>query len=139
MQWDTTTQAGFTTVTKPWLPIPPTSAKYNVETESKDPNSILNCYKKLLALRKSDPALRDGAQISIGNDPDVFMYVRVVQGHTVVVALNMSNKQRTVMFAGFDEYGIHGIPRTMFSTGTGYAKANTLILEPFAAYVGAAE
>ena len=38
-------------------PIPPNSARYNVEAESKDPNSILNTYKQLLALRKSEPTL----------------------------------------------------------------------------------
>lgn len=139
MQWDATPQAGFTTVTKPWLPIPPTSAQYNVETERKDPNSILNCYKKLLALRKSDPALRDGAQISLGNDPDVFTYVRVVQGHTVFVALNMSNKQRN-LFLPMDEYGIaRGHLKPLFSTGTGMAKEDILILEPFAAFVAATD
>jgi alpha-glucosidase len=139
MQWDSTPGAGFSTASKPWLPIPPSSSKVNVAAESKDPGSILNTYKKLIALRKTNPALRDGAQISVGNDPDVFMYVRVVPGHTVVVALNMSNKQRTTMFFGLDQYGVHGATKTLFSTGTGWAKPGTLILEPFAAYVGATD
>lgn len=138
MQWDATPQAGFTTVAKPWLPIPPTSVQYNVGTESKDPDSILNCYKKLLALRKSDPALRDGAEMSVGNDPDVFSYVRVVPGHTVFVALNMSNKRRTVSLV-LNQYGVHGLPKPLLSTGSNFALADTLILEPFAAFVGASE
>src|SRR5213075_2628829 len=70
MQWDSTPQAGFTTVSKPWLPIPPSSAQYNVDAESKDPNSILNTYKKLIGLRRSERALRDGIQVSVGSDPD---------------------------------------------------------------------
>ena len=140
MQWDASPQAGFTTVAKPWLPIPPTSVKYNVAAESKDPDSILNCYKKLLSLRKSDPALRDGAQISVGNDPDVFTYVRMVPGHTVFVALNMSNKQRNV-FLPVNAYGMHSSNlKPLFSSGkSGMAKADILILEPFAAFVGATE
>src|SRR6202012_2166106 len=40
MQWNSAPDAGFTTATKPWLPIPPTSAQYNVEAESKNPDSI---------------------------------------------------------------------------------------------------
>ena len=95
MQWDATPQAGFTTVTKPWLPIPPSSAQYNVEAESKDPNSILNTYKKLIALRKSEPALRDGIQVSVGNDPNVFAYLRKSGEETILVFLNMSAKQQT--------------------------------------------
>src|ERR1700750_1358955 len=66
MQWDNSSGAGFSSAHKPWLPIRPSSKRYNVDTESKDTNSILNCYKKLLALRKTSPALHDGAQISIG-------------------------------------------------------------------------
>jgi len=140
MQWDAAPEAGFTTAGKPWLPIPPSSEQYNVESESKDPNSILNCYKKLLSLRKTDPALRDGAQIGIGNDPYVFMYVRVVPGHTVVVALNMSNTQRSI-FLPVNEYGIHGSDfKPLFSSGKwGMAKTDTLILEPFTAFVAAAD
>jgi len=140
MQWDAAPEAGFTTAGKPWLPIPPSSEQYNVESESKDPNSILNCYKKLLSLRKTDPALRDGAQIGIGNDPYVFMYVRVVPGHTVVVALNMSNTQRSI-FLPVNEYGIHGSNfKPLFSSGKwGMAKTDTLILEPFTAFVAAAD
>jgi alpha-glucosidase len=97
MQWDSKPQAGFTTVKKPWLPIPPTSSKYNVETESKDPDSIFNAYKRLLSLRKTVPALRDGAQIGINNDDqNVFAYVRTTGDANIVVALNMSGKTQAI-------------------------------------------
>jgi alpha-glucosidase len=139
MQWTASPEYGFTTASKAWLPIPPSASKYNVATESSDPESILNTYKKLLALRKTDPALRDGVQISVGDDPDVFAYVRVVPGHTVFVALNMSNKQRSISLPR--EYGIQGFNlKPVFSSGkSGMAKTDSLILEPFAAFVGATE
>src|SRR6201996_5630371 len=77
MQWDAGSGAGFTTATKPWLPIPPTSAEYNVEVESKDPDSIYNTYKRLLALRKSEPALLEGTYHAIDEtDEHVFAYLR---------------------------------------------------------------
>src|SRR6202012_6140465 len=59
MQWDAAPGAGFTTNAKPWLPIPPSSTTHNVETESKDPNSIYNVYKLLFVLSTVHPALRD--------------------------------------------------------------------------------
>jgi alpha-glucosidase len=97
MQRNSKPQAGFTTVKKPWLPIPPTSSKYNVETESKDPDSIFNAYKRLLSLRKTEPALRDGAQIGINNDDqNVFAYVRTTGDANIVVALNMSGKTQAI-------------------------------------------
>jgi alpha-glucosidase len=97
MQWNASVNAGFTSAPTPWLPIPPSAATYNVETESKNPESIFNAYKRLLELRRSDRALRDGAYESVDNDdPDVFAYLRRSGESTVLVALNMSAQPRTI-------------------------------------------
>ncbi len=116
MQWSEGAHAGFTTGS-PWLKIPPSARQYNVEAESQDPDSILNCYKRLLGLRKSESALRDGEQVSINNDdPDVFAFVRRSGDETVVVALNMSAKARTMQF-DFKTAGVHGSKLTpLFSS-----------------------
>jgi alpha-glucosidase len=98
MQWDAAAGAGFTTATKPWLPIPPSSAQYNVEAESKNSDSIFNAYKRLISLRKSEPALRDGVQVSIGNDPDVFAYLRRTGDESIIVLLNMSSQEKVFAF-----------------------------------------
>ena len=110
MQWDTTVKAGFTTAAQPWLPIPPSASKYNVDAESKDPDSIFNTYKKLLALRKSEPALRDGVQITINrDDPNFFAFVRKSGDSAIVVVLNMSGEQRGIRL-DFSKYGVNGLP-----------------------------
>ena len=101
MQWDNAANAGFTTAAKPWLPIPPSASTYNVETEKKDPNSIFNTYKTLLALRRSEPALRDGDYTSVDNDnPYVFSFLRRAPdsdgAETILVCLNMSDQSRTI-------------------------------------------
>ena len=141
MQWDATPQAGFTTVQKPWLPIPATSTKYNVETESKDPDSIYNAYKRLLSLRKTEPALRDGAQIGINNDDkDVFAFVRTTGEASVVVALNMSSKPQKISL-DWKSAGVSGtklVPlyySPKFSTDAG----DRVELPPFAALVAKIE
>ena len=96
MQWDTSDHAGFTKG-KPWLAVPPSAKTYNVETESKDPNSIFNAYKKLLALRKTNEALRNGKQEDIDEkNPDVYAFLRRTSNDTVLVALNMSGKPKTL-------------------------------------------
>ena len=81
------------------MPIPPSAATYNVEVESKDDNSIFNTYKRLLTLRRSEPALRDGSYEAVdeGNE-HVFSYLRKSGDETVLVALNMSGQARTVSF-----------------------------------------
>jgi glycosidase len=37
-------------------------------------------------------------QVSIGNDPDVFTYLRTAGDETVLVLLNMSDRERTISF-----------------------------------------
>jgi alpha-glucosidase len=97
MQWNASSGAGFTTSPKPWLPIPSSAVNYNVATEEKNPDSIFNTYRRLLALRQSEPALRDGTYQAINeDDPNVFAYVRKSGGSTILVALNMSAEARTI-------------------------------------------
>ena len=99
MQWDASAEAGFTTTGKPWLPVPPSAAKYNVDAEQKDPDSIFNAYKRLLSLRKTDPALRDGSYEAVNeSDPNVFAFLRRSGDRTVLVALNMSARPRKIAF-----------------------------------------
>ena len=52
MQWTGGENAGFTAGT-PWLRVNPNYTAINVEKESGDPDSVLNFYKKLIALRKN--------------------------------------------------------------------------------------
>src|SRR5882762_1756920 len=68
MQWDGSTNASFSTSQRPWLPVPPSAASYNVAAESQDPNSILSFYKRLLALRRSEPTLRDGLYLPLNQE-----------------------------------------------------------------------
>ena len=94
MQWTRGRNAGFTTAARPWLPIPPTAATRNVEAETRDPMSVLNFYRRAIALRRASPALLDGNYRAIGNDPNVFAYRRRAPGQTMIVALNMSSEPR---------------------------------------------
>ena len=136
MQWDATGNAGFTTG-KPWLGVPPSVKTYNVEMESKDPNSIFNAYKKLLALRKTNEALRDGTQEDIDEkDPNVYAFLRKAGDKTVLVALNMTAKPQTVKL----DWGSKGVRGTslasLYEAGEiRQDKFNVLMMGPFAAFV----
>jgi alpha-glucosidase len=60
MPWKATAPGhGFSGAT-PWLPIKPEQARLNVESQEKDPESILNFYRDLLAFRKAQPELQEG-------------------------------------------------------------------------------
>jgi alpha-glucosidase len=97
MQWDTTKDSRFSTADHTWLPIPPSAAEYNVRVESRDPNSILSFYKRLLEMRQSEPALREGSYLPLDrDDPYVLAYLRKNpgKGDSVLVVLNMSAEPR---------------------------------------------
>jgi alpha-glucosidase len=101
MQWNNSKDSGFSTADHTWLPIPPSAAEYSVAVESRAPHSIFSFYKKLLALRESEPALRNGSYVSLDrDDPYVLAFLRKNPGagDSVLVVLNMSGEPRTVKF-----------------------------------------
>jgi alpha-glucosidase len=136
MQWDATANAGFTTG-KPWLNVPPVAKTYNVESESKDPHSIFNAYKKLLALRKTNDALRNGKQEDINEkDPNVYAFLRRTSDQTVLVALNMSAKTQTLKL-DWASRGVQasGLEVLYASPEIRLDQAKEMELAPFAAVV----
>lgn len=88
MQWDGSAQGGFTTGT-PWLAVNPNTDAINAAAEAADPDSVLNYYRRLVALRKEYPVIQSGlyAPVEPGN-PNVYAYTRTLGGETLVVACN---------------------------------------------------
>ena len=110
MQWNDSKDAGFSTADKTWLPIPLSAAQYNVEVERGDPDSIFNFYKRVIALRRDLPALRDGSYVAVNrDDKNVLAYLRKTPdgSQSVLVALNMSAEPQTVNFK-LQGFGVHG-------------------------------
>jgi alpha-glucosidase len=98
MQWNSSISAGFSTNPNTWLPVAPDYKQVNVEVEARDPDSMLNWYKKLIALRRSNSAIRDGdmSMLETGN-PNVIAWSRTApDGKVVVVACNFSAAGQTV-------------------------------------------
>jgi alpha-glucosidase len=104
MQWSNGPNAGFTQG-KPWLPVPDSAKIHNVETESKDANSVLSFYKQVIRLRKEEAALREGAYIPLNeSDGNVLSYLRQYRDDTVLVVLNLSPASQEVRF-DLSKYG----------------------------------
>jgi alpha-glucosidase len=98
MQWNTSVSAGFSTNPHTWLPVAPDYKRVNVEVESKQPDSVFNWYKNLIALRRNNPALHDGTMkmLDIGNE-QVLAWTRTAPtGEVVVVACSFSPTPQVV-------------------------------------------
>jgi alpha-glucosidase len=99
MLWNNANNAGFT-AGKPWLPISPDYTLYSVETESKDPGSVLSLYRNLLALRRKHAALHSGDVYGVkptdeGNQ-NVLAYRRTDGAERMQVLLNLTGEPQTV-------------------------------------------
>lgn len=141
MQWNDGTNAGFSSV-PPWLPVDDRYTTYNVESEKKNPNSILNYYRSLLLLRHTNEALVEGKYLALNeNDQNVLAYARTYNGHTVIVALNMSAVNQNIKL-NLPEKGLRGLmARTLLDSfdAAHRVNVNKITLEPFAAWVGEIE
>ena len=60
VQWDNSPNAGFTTSETPWFYANPNYTEINVAQQEEDPDSILNFYRKAVALRKKLSCVRYG-------------------------------------------------------------------------------
>jgi alpha-glucosidase len=131
MQWNTTPNAGFSKKA-PWLPVPPSYKTHNVASESKDPNSVLNLYKRVLALRHTNEALLEGSYTALNeDDPNVMSYLRSYKGTGVLVVLNMSAKpQKTIFDLSKQRLGRSTL-KTLIASPKASAKGKEVTLEPF--------
>jgi alpha-glucosidase len=136
MQWNTSVNAGFSTA-KPWLPVPDSYKTHNVETESKDPDSILSFYKQVLKLRHENKALLDGDYVALNeNDPHVMSYLRKYKDQAVLVVLNMSAEPQKASFDLSAQGFASAKPKTLVTTMKGsVGSLSQISLEPFAVYI----
>lgn len=131
MQWNSAPNAGFSKK-DPWLPVPLSYRTHNVATESKDPNSVLNLYKKVLALRHTNEALPEGSYAALNeDDPNVMSYLRSYKEKAVLVALNMSSTPQKAVF-NLAPQGFTGATlKTLIASPEASVKGKEVTLEPF--------
>ena len=131
MQWTTGPNAGFTTG-KPWLPVPAGAKTHNVASEEKDPRSILETYRSLLAMRRHQAALLEGDYLSVNNDdPNVMAYLRRYKSESILVVLNFSNQSQQAKI-DVPSSGHISLLSSGATLENGY---KAISLEPFAFYI----
>jgi alpha-glucosidase len=99
MLWDDSDHAGFTTSKEgPWLPVSDNYQDINVAQQKEDPYSILNLYRLLSHLRRSEIALHGGSYDSLDSGhKDVFTYFRRHHGaDSFIIVLNFGEDQREI-------------------------------------------
>ncbi|MBS6022601.1 MAG: alpha-glucosidase [Paeniclostridium sordellii] len=93
MQWDDSNFGGFSK-SKPWININPNYKTINVKNQINDEYSILNFYKTMIKIRKSNEALIYGEyKLILEDDKNIYAYKRVLGSDEFIIITNMSNEK----------------------------------------------
>ncbi|GAB3068220.1 alpha-glucosidase [Salinicoccus sesuvii] len=93
MQWDSSEKVGFTDGV-PWMLYNQESI-YNVEDQEKDANSILNFYRNLIELKKTE-LFQQGSYEMIETDDTIYAYERTLNNQRALIYCNFSEEVETI-------------------------------------------
>jgi alpha-glucosidase len=101
MPWNGSPGVGFSPrgAAEPWLPVPSGWRRYAVSRQTRDDGSMLQLYRRALALRAEHPALGSG-RASVHRDGEVLTIRCTGGGRTVRCVVNMGGGTALVRSAG---------------------------------------
>ena len=144
MQWSNHPNAGFSPANvETWLPV---NTNYktgiNVRDQHNNPASLLNYYKQLLQVRKSNPALIEGEYIPLDTSAkDYFAFLRKSDEQTILVLLNFSEKKLKLDFSRTRAIKGHDL-QILFSSAERLKTAKPpqgLTINPFEVFIAEVE
>ena len=99
MQWDGSAHAGFSENT-PWLQVNPNFREINAAAEERDPDSVLQFYKALIALRKNplyaDTIVYGSFEPILREEDNLYAFYRRGNQQSLLVLANCQNRELTV-------------------------------------------
>ena len=103
MQWDAKKNAGFSSET-PWLPVHENHTTVNVANQQNDHNSVLNHFRKMVALRKDNLLLVYGEYEIIQEEhPTIYAYSRTLEDQKMLILLNFSELESSIELSNYDD------------------------------------
>ena len=88
MQWNEEENAGFTKG-KPWIKVNPNYKEINAMQQVEDEDSVFNCYKELIRLRRNYPVFAEGDfRMMFAEDENIFAYTREDKDAQLLVVCN---------------------------------------------------
>lgn len=128
VQWTDGEHAGFTTGT-PWFYVNENYKDINVEQALHDPDSILNFYKKAIALRKSLPVVRDGSYQEYYKGSDkLYVYARETKEQKLLVICSFTDKP--VRFQAPYNFSL-GDMKLLLTNYDGTREENSFLTRPY--------
>jgi len=134
MPWDSSALHGFTSHHSAWESFAPTQSGLNVEDESVDPQSLLNTYKTLIALRNSNEVLQGGAFQNLSQAAQVVSFIRQKDNKSVLIVLNFQNKNYPIFNFNFNSQ--FKLAKILYGDSTISFQNNVLTLHNLAPFGG---
>jgi oligo-1,6-glucosidase len=96
MQWDATSQAGFSEGI-PWLSVNPNYVNINAADALADPNSVLRHFQKLIKLRHDHPVLVEGRfELLLPDHEQIWAVTRTLGDQLLLMVANCSSAPTTI-------------------------------------------
>ena len=115
--WDASPTHGWATADA-WLPWPPDAAERSAERLRDDPASILHLYRRVLALRRTLPALRTGSLTLLDAPDGVVAFERRSESHRCTVAVNFTSEPKPFVPGGKVRVASDGVGEGGYFAGT---------------------
>jgi oligo-1,6-glucosidase len=104
MQWDDTENAGFTTGT-PWMAVNPNHNEINARAEIADDDSVFHHYRRLIELRRTEPAVARGDfHMLLADHDQVYAFTRRYGTTELLVLANFSGEPATIEVPDADRW-----------------------------------
>lgn len=92
VQWDDSTNAGFTTGT-PWIGVNPNYREINAARQRNQEDSVFRFYQKLIRLRHENEIIAYGSyELILPDAPQLFAYTREWEGRKLLVVCNLTGR-----------------------------------------------
>jgi alpha-glucosidase len=125
--------AGFTTAQKTWLPIPDSHLELAVDVQHRDPESLLNTWRRFMHWRKNQPALcraKKNAKVLETQEP-LFGFIREGDEQRLLCLFNLGDEPV--------RYDVSDYPQCEEVKGSGFSadrSGDTLKIPPYGAFFG---
>ena len=125
VQWSSEDNAGFT-IGQPWFYVNENYKQVNVASQEKDPDSVLNFYRKAISLRKELSCVKDGNYTEYGKlSASLYTYSREDSRQKILVVCSFTEKEvRFKAPRGFETVGAELILQN-------YQNVDSSVMKPY--------
>ncbi len=132
MPWNADAPAAGFTTGKPWLPVPDAHRAIAADRQEGAADSVLACYRDILAFRRGEQALLRGTIELVDAPGDVLMFTRGADNETLLCAFNFADGSAAVPLRA----GLASVVPIAFPGASGSVATGLLNLPPLGVFVG---